>query len=261
VTALLVLASELTEKTLWNPTIVGVLVVVSGIVLFCGSVYLLLATNVGARLGFLIAAAGLTGLMVLLSLVWLTTATPLNSPRGRLPVWKAVEVVDDYRDSSVGAVRTIADGGELVDEADYGDIRPAVDAALVLPSAGGEQAGEPSEFAFAQNASDVIIVESYTTGGDTRFLFWHEPRYQTVQFCQDDKSDNPPPESLEVAPPPRCDPAIGNRVVVFQRDLGSLRQPPFLFFVAFSVLFTLSLLGLYWRERDEREAARAAPAS
>ena len=41
--------------------------------LFCGSVYLLLGTNLGARLGFLVAAAGLTGFLVLLTTLWLTT--------------------------------------------------------------------------------------------------------------------------------------------------------------------------------------------
>ena len=49
-----VLASSAGEKTLWDPTILGVLVVLSAVGLFCGSVYLLLATNLGARLGFLV---------------------------------------------------------------------------------------------------------------------------------------------------------------------------------------------------------------
>ena len=55
------------HPNLWNPTILGVLVVLSAIGLFCGSAYLLLGTNLGARLGFLVAAAGLTGFMVLLT--------------------------------------------------------------------------------------------------------------------------------------------------------------------------------------------------
>ncbi len=54
------------HPNLWNPTILGVLVVLSAIGLFCGSAYLLLATNLGGRLGFLVAFASLTGFMVLL---------------------------------------------------------------------------------------------------------------------------------------------------------------------------------------------------
>ena len=50
----LVLAAEgIKDRDLWYPTILGVLVVLSAVSLFCGSVYLLLATNLGARLGFL----------------------------------------------------------------------------------------------------------------------------------------------------------------------------------------------------------------
>ena len=65
----LVLAAEgIKDRDLWYPTILGVLVVLAAVSLFMGSIYLLLATNLGARLGFLVAAAGLSGFMVLLSL-------------------------------------------------------------------------------------------------------------------------------------------------------------------------------------------------
>ena len=40
-----------------------------------------------------------------------------------------------------------------------------------------------------------------------------------------------------------------------RRDLGSLRVPPFVAFLAFSLLFGLTLLSLHWRERDLQEAA------
>ena len=56
----LTLASELTSKGIWYPTILGLLVVVAGIVLFCGSVYVLLGTNLGARLGFLLSLSALS---------------------------------------------------------------------------------------------------------------------------------------------------------------------------------------------------------
>ena len=81
----LMLAKE--GKTLWDPTIVGILAPVAGVFLFCGSVYLLLSTNLGARLGFLVSAAALSGFMVLLSTLWLTTSTPLESPKGRTAAW------------------------------------------------------------------------------------------------------------------------------------------------------------------------------
>ena len=45
----------------WNPEIRGILFLVVGIVVLMGSVYLLLGTNLGARLGFLVTLAALFG--------------------------------------------------------------------------------------------------------------------------------------------------------------------------------------------------------
>src|SRR5882762_7008084 len=101
-------------KTLWDPTIVGILAPVAGVFLFCGSVYLLLSTNLGARLGFLVAASALSGFMVLLSTLWLTTSTPLESPKGRTAAWKVVEVDKSYADSKFAPVQTIDKDGKLL---------------------------------------------------------------------------------------------------------------------------------------------------
>ena len=49
-----------------------------------GSVYLLLATNIGARLGLLVALAGLFGWLTILTLTW-WIQPPANGPRGTNP--------------------------------------------------------------------------------------------------------------------------------------------------------------------------------
>ena len=103
----------LAHKSLWYPTVLGILIVVAAVALFCGSVYLLLTTNLGARLGFLIAAAGLTGMMCLLSLLWLTTASPLDTLKGRQPTWKAIAQVGKLNASAIPAVRTIKTEGDM----------------------------------------------------------------------------------------------------------------------------------------------------
>ena len=59
----------------------------SRVVVLCGSVYLMLATNIGARLGFLLAVAGLFGWMMLMGIVWAIYGIGL---KGREPTWKAV---------------------------------------------------------------------------------------------------------------------------------------------------------------------------
>ena len=54
----------------WSPGFRGILVVAVGVLVLMGSVYLLLATNTGARLGFLLALTGLMGWMTIMGLVW-----------------------------------------------------------------------------------------------------------------------------------------------------------------------------------------------
>lgn len=75
----------------WNPGIRGILVVAVGVTVLVGSVYLLLGTNLGARLGLLVVLAGLFGWLSILSFVWLL-APPANGPRGNNPSWKPVEI-------------------------------------------------------------------------------------------------------------------------------------------------------------------------
>src|ERR1700710_546779 len=130
------LIAEITEgpahPNLWNPTILGVLVVVSAIGLFCGSTYLLLATNLGARLGFLVAFASLTGFMVLLSTLWWTSGNSgIDPPHGHSPGWKVVEVVNDPQQSKTADVHDILTKGKAADASLLANLRPAIDAALV----------------------------------------------------------------------------------------------------------------------------------
>src|SRR5581483_2976002 len=97
--------------------------------LFCGSIYVLLSTNLGARLGFLVAFTALTGFMVLLTLLWMSTASPLNTLKGRIPVWNVVEVVKTPAKAKTAEVRHL-DKGRTANESDTADITAAVDNAL-----------------------------------------------------------------------------------------------------------------------------------
>ncbi len=75
----------------FDPGIRGILVVMVGVVVLMGSTYLILATNLGSRLGFLVALTGLFGWLVILTLIWWLTP-PAIGPRGNLPSWKPVEI-------------------------------------------------------------------------------------------------------------------------------------------------------------------------
>jgi len=264
-----ILASELANKTLWYPTILGVLVVVAGVVLFCGSVYLLLGTNLGARLGFLVAFTGLMGFLVILSALWCTTASPLNTLKGRLPAWQVQEVITDLSKSKVEQARTIATKANKLDATtDAGDIaavKAAVDAALVpkvdIPTAHVT----PNDNRFANpNFTDVTkyqVLETYVVGG-SRPQFWkgqftHSEKVAAVQYCE--VAPQPVDRAFGLPPlPPSCLQGGTEGYVVLTYDLGSVRLPPFVAFVTFCILFVLGLLMLHWRERDEQEAAAAA---
>src|SRR5471030_1887354 len=132
-------------KTLWDPTIIGILAPVAGVFLFCGSAYLLLSTNLGARLGFLVAAAALTGFMVLLSTLWLTTSTPLESPKGRAAAWKAVEIDNSFADAKIPEIRDISQQGSLLPPQTATTIRSFLDSAFVrvTPLPGAKPAVQP----------------------------------------------------------------------------------------------------------------------
>ncbi|HUF31592.1 MAG TPA: hypothetical protein VMN58_00100 [Acidimicrobiales bacterium] len=72
----------------FDPTIRGLLSVVVGVVVLVGSVYLLLATNTGNRLGFLLALTGFFGWMAILGAVWWIYGIGM---KGEDPAWRVVE--------------------------------------------------------------------------------------------------------------------------------------------------------------------------
>jgi len=261
------LASEVLHKTLWYPTILGILVVLFAVALFCGSIYVLLATNLGARLGFLVTFTALTGFMVILTSLWMTTASPLNTLRGRVPEWKVLEVVESPGDAKTEAVRNIETEGKEVGDAKAADVKATTDVALVthveIP------AGEPleedaNEFALFSEQPDYKVEHTYEIGGSNPnpldFELRHTPLYAVAEFCELAPLD-PDEFPFGVAPPknPPCDEeSENNGFIVLERDLGSVRIPPIVAFVSSTLLFILGLLFLHWRERDEQEAEKRA---
>jgi hypothetical protein len=98
----------------FDPGIRGVLVVLVGVVVLMGSVYLILGTNLGSRLGFLVALSGLFGWLTILTFVWWLTP-PAIGPRGNIPTWKPVEIyVNGANDSAkVDVLNNLVDPASL----------------------------------------------------------------------------------------------------------------------------------------------------
>ncbi|MEI7622037.1 MAG: hypothetical protein WCJ88_00625 [Actinomycetes bacterium] len=106
------LSSLLFAGIAFNPGIRGILVVLVGVAVLMGSTYLILGTNLGSRLGFLVLLAGLFGWLTILTFMWWLTP-PAIGPRGNLPSWKPVEI---YVNGS-GEQPTIEALGQLISPA------------------------------------------------------------------------------------------------------------------------------------------------
>jgi hypothetical protein len=266
VPVLTILAQTVTKPPpsgIWYPTIIGILVVAAAIALFCGSVYVVLGTNLGARLGFLVAFTGLMGFMVLLTVLWMFTTSPLNTLRGSIPAWELQKVVPSLHDPSVPAnLRDVAHAGRVVPTTQAAVIKAAVDAKLVTtpPVAAFTLPADANKFARFDKVTDFKEVKYFEVGGSKPHLIdWqlnHQSLYAVVQFCGVLPNNLPfglPP------PPPTCDPtSTKGGYAILKFNYGSLRIPPFVAFLASSILFGLGLLSLHWREKDERAAKAAA---
>src|SRR5436190_8709402 len=75
----------------WDPQIRGFLAVLVGVVVLMGSIYLLLSTNIGARLGFLFALSAFFGWCTLMGSTWMVYGT--IGMLGEINHWEVEEVV------------------------------------------------------------------------------------------------------------------------------------------------------------------------
>jgi hypothetical protein len=185
----------------WEPELRGILIVIIAVGTLMGSVYLILATNLGARLGFLVTLASLAGWMFLMGMIWAVYGIGL---RGKEPSWQAVPGRTVLQDNAslfnAGVFDTRLDvpadatppeaaevvAQEFVDEGwkTVGSEEPSFGQAA---SAAGVFLEETGAFA----AGEFQAVNVFDTGGD-RFpkigdfdlvAFWHEPHHIVVEVA------------------------------------------------------------------------------
>lgn len=244
-TLFVTLASEAVgEKTWWNPYAKGAIVAILAIGLFVGSAYLLLYTNVGTRLGFLLTAAAFTGFMAVLSVFWITGQFP-NGPLGPASSWPVEEVVPSLDESRFDAVQ-----GMDPDEAAPGDIVGQVRADLDV-----ELTDNDGEFDLFGSAGDFLVVNAVVEGGGRKWPFWWSEKttYAAVELC---RATSPEARPLEPPPAPECDPGEDTVWVVSVHDLGARRLPAWFFFAGSTLLFALTLFSLHVYERDVEQGGR-----
>lgn len=243
----------------WNPQVRGGLYVFIAVVVLCGSVFLLLGTNMGGRLGFQLAAAGLTGFFVIIGSVWWVYGI---GPKGESPTWKPTGVVQGDLGQAGGDVLAAFPRGwkklELTD--------PKV--ADALPVADADLTGGTSGTGPYKSSSEYLTVAAYNKGGETYGPFgifnfrplnlFHKPNYLIVQVQAVQKQE----AVAGGAPPkPQVDPNAQPAAVVMLRNLGSQRLNPAVFTVASALFFGLLVYQLHTRDKElmANQAARSAP--
>ena len=251
----------------WQPELRGIVVVLIAAVVLIGGTYLVVGTNVGARLGFLLVIAAFFGWMMTMGAIWWTYGIGL---KGQEPFWHPAEPVTIVRDSSlmVGAeilkaepalgtdpvanaasisTQLQTEGWHLLDEADpqRGQAVAASDAILQL---------EAKEFP----AGSYLSVAVYDRGGERWpkindsldfFAFFHKPRYALVEVAP------VVPQRVEPGRAPArpvVDTAQPHRYVHMLRDLGAKRQPAMMITFGSGLIFLMLCWLLHRRDLQLR---------
>jgi len=252
----------------WEPELRGLLTVIIGVVILCGSVYGIMATNVGSRLAFLVAVTGLAGWMMLMGAVWMIYGIGLRGPD---PTWKPVAgsaVLQDVNALGAAGVlnpnAVVPDGSTPTESADLVRSTFLDQDWTVLdkasPAFGQAQAAATeilvAEEAFA--AGQFEIVEVFDTGGDRYpkindtldFLaFRHEPHYVVAEAAAFVPVRNEPGRAPVR---PEIDENRQREYVYMVRDLGARRQPPAVLMVGAGLIFFALCYLLNRRDRNRK---------
>lgn len=229
----------------WEPQVKGALYVVLAITILCGSCYLLLATNMGARLGFLLAGAGLFGWLATLGFVWWAYA---RGPVGPEPSWKPQGVVvGDVAASGRTALKGFPQHWKKLPLTD----KEVTDATPVTGPLLAPQGGKGP----FKSASDYVVVAAYRKGGDSHGILglnfrplnlWHSPHYLVVQAQKSMQQTNPEGGPAKSVADPSAEPVS----VLMLRDLGAKRLHPAVFALASATVFGLFCYQLHVRDRE-----------
>jgi hypothetical protein len=117
----------------WDPAIKGILVVTVAVAILGGSVYLIVATNTGARLGMLITLSALFGWLSIMTLFW-WIQPPGIGPSGRLPSWHVEEIYIHDASSppaQLAQLNNLPDPSQIVTAAQIIEANPEIAADFV----------------------------------------------------------------------------------------------------------------------------------
>ena len=271
-------ASNLLGIVRWDPVLTGYLAVILAVAVLCGSVYLLLATNLGVRLGFLVAWTGLWGWMLLMSITWWVFGIGWI---GSQPGWNVLQVasnpavvpIEEVQQLSAYGLEGLPPDWIVVDEA---DARSAADSHVVCDDADPRRLLAVNSCIFSA-ATDFFTHRVVVTGGEryrplgipdnviTQYFFPSRgrPNYAVVQIqpfapVADIDPNLVDEEGEVILPQAEIDDDAPVYSVVMVRNHGSVRLRPALLSIFSALLFGLGCYHLHRRDQAiwaVREAA------
>lgn len=217
--------------------ITGMAAFISATIVFCGSIWLLLAVVMGSRLAYFVTATVTLAFVLMMGLVW--SFTPLG-PLGELPHFDSEAIGTSAQEIDFGQASSYPEGEwtapDTEDEA-------ALQEAAELESAAGdylENAIEEGDVTTFESASDAqVVVES------ARFITVGETRYGAVLM-------QPAPEEGGEAP----EASVGDEntvLVIMQFDPGNPQGLARTITLGTLILFAAHLFGLSRAERRARQ--------
>ena len=249
----------------WEPELRGLLTVVIGVVILCGSVYGIMATNMGSRLAFLVALTGLAGWMMLMGIVWAIYGIGLRGPD---PSWQAVPGAGVLQDvNALGAAGVLDPNADVADDATPTESAEIVrdtfidQGWVVLDKASpafGQAQASASELLIEEgafSAGQFEIVEVFDIGGERYpkindsldfIAFFHTPHYVVAEAAPFVPVRTEPGRAPAR---PEIDETRQREYVYMVRDLGARRQPAIVLAIGGAVVFLALCYLLHRRDR------------
>ncbi|MFA5891830.1 MAG: hypothetical protein WDA27_12915 [Actinomycetota bacterium] len=163
----------------------AVLSLVIAVVVLVGSIYILLASNLGTRLGYLVLMVSLGIWMIILSSLWLFGApgtTTATGPRGREPAWIPFTPTSQIAQEDFAEQVALFPGGwdavggtypgKIASGGEFENVRSVVETSLArLGAAQGTKAKTPQDWAFrAQGVPPASPDQSALPAAKVRYL-------------------------------------------------------------------------------------------
>lgn len=253
----------------WEPEIRGYIVVLIMVGTLIGGTYLILGTNLGARLGFLVAACGLAGWMMSMAVIWVIYGIGLQ---GTFPSWKPAEPVALVRDAAKLDLAEVVETSPDVSGLSSKGTADAVQKQLEAEGWVRLEDSDPQRGQAVASADEIIQIEAeefksgeyvpvavYEKGGERYpklgdsidfIAFKHKPRYAIVEVAallpQRTEPGRAPARAV-------IDDSQPHRYVVMIRDLGARRRPAALIALGSGIIFFLLAWMLHRREAYLRE--------